>query len=97
MVGMVPEPVLTALEKQALDHDHQRQRVTEVVRYLAPVECSNRGGDSPGVGEDRRGTYGGGRGDRAHVLGAAEDWEPPPPIPFVVDRPFYFFIRDHRT
>ncbi len=31
------------------------------------------------------------------TLGEAEEWEAPPPIPFIVDRPFYFFIRDHRT
>ena len=31
------------------------------------------------------------------VAGSAEDIEPPQPTPFIVDRPFFFFIRDDRT
>ena len=31
------------------------------------------------------------------ALAAAADWKPPTPTPFVVDRPFYFFIRDRGT
>ena len=57
---------------------------------------SDRRGHAERIHRRERGGDGGGRGD-APLVRSRRVSAGPPPIPFVVDRPFFFAIRDERT